>query len=166
MAVRVYICKEKGGVKLGIMPRPRGGDWLEDDLASIAQQGFDVVVSLLEEEEQNDLELANEAPECQKAKLEFASIPIPDRGTPVLDNSILNAISSLSHRLHLGKSLVIHCRMAYGRAPMIAACILISRGESAEDAIAAVTAARGVSVPETPEQLAWIHNYERTIRVR
>jgi hypothetical protein len=49
---------------------------------------------------------------------------------------------------------------------MIATCILILQGECAENAIAAVSAARGVSVPETSEQLAWIHNYQQIIRAR
>lgn len=162
----IYIVKKDGDAKLGIMARPRGGDWLEDDLAGIARQGFDVIVSLLEEEEQTDLELGSEPQESQKAKLEFVNIPIPDRGTPVLDDTILTAISSLSDRWRSGKSLAIHCRMAYGRAPMIAICILVSQAECAENAIATVSAARGVSVPETPEQLAWIHGYEQIIRAR
>jgi len=166
MIATIYIIRESSNAKLGIMPRPRGGDWLDDDLASIAQQGFDVVVSLLEEGEQGSLDLAGESEACRKAKMQFVGIPIPDRGTPASEGSFIAAISSLSELWASGKSLAIHCRMAYGRAPMVAACILISRGESANDAIAAASAARGVTVPETPDQLAWIHNYERAVRGR
>jgi hypothetical protein len=108
----IYIVKKDGNAELGIMSRLRGGDWLEDDLAGIARQGFDVVVSLLEEEEQTELELGSESQECQKAKLEFVNIPIPDRGTPVLDGTILTAVSSLSDRWRSGKPLAMHCRMA------------------------------------------------------
>lgn len=164
MVTTIYIVKANGNAKLGIMPHPRGGDWLADDLASIAQQGFDVVVSLLEKNEQADMELADELEACSKLKIQFVNIPVPDRGTPPSEGRFVDVISSLSDLWASGKSVAIHCRMAYGRAPMLAACILISRGESARDAIAAASAARGVPVPETPEQLAWIYNYERIAR--
>jgi len=32
---------------LGIMPRPRGGDWLDDELQALGKAGVNVVVSLL-----------------------------------------------------------------------------------------------------------------------
>lgn len=163
MTATIYIVKKGANAQLGIMARPRGGDWLEDDIASIAQQGFSVVVSLLEPEQERSLDLAAEAEACRDHNVEFVGIPIPDRGTPLLDDAILAKISSLAELLQSGKSLAIHCRMAYGRATMITACILVSCGEPAAEAVAAVTAARGVTVPETPEQLEWIHNYERMI---
>lgn len=166
MACTIHIIETIGDAKLGIMARPRGGDWLEDELASISQHDFDVVVSLLETEEAEDLELTDEAAACCRLGLEFVDIPIPDRSTPALDSSVMTAISSLASRWGSGKSIVIHCRMAYGRAPMIAACILISRGASAGDAIAKVAAARGVPVPETAEQREWIARYEKTVRCR
>ena len=163
MTANIYIIDELGPAKLAIMARPRGGDWLDDDLASVAQQGFDVVVSLLEEEEESYLELGREAEISRKLNLEFVHIPIPDRGTPAREREILSAISSLAQLWSAGKSIVVHCRMAYGRAPMIASCILISHGKSVQDATTAVAAARGVSVPETAEQLAWVQEYERAI---
>jgi hypothetical protein len=35
------------GLRLGIMPRPRGNDWLSDDLRILRQAGVDVIVSTL-----------------------------------------------------------------------------------------------------------------------
>src|SRR5437016_1899679 len=35
------------GVRLRIMPRPRGNDWLPDDLRVLRQAGVDVIVSAL-----------------------------------------------------------------------------------------------------------------------
>ena len=40
---------------LAITPRPRGGDWLEDDIAALARSGIGVLVSMLREDEQGDL---------------------------------------------------------------------------------------------------------------
>lgn len=44
--------------RLAIMPRPRAGDWLEDEAQSWRRQGLDVVVSLLEDNEVAELDLA------------------------------------------------------------------------------------------------------------
>ncbi len=43
--------------KLAIAARPRGGDWIADEIASWRGSGVDVIVSLLTAEEERDLEL-------------------------------------------------------------------------------------------------------------
>jgi hypothetical protein len=50
--------------RLAIVPRPRGGDWLEDEIASWRRGGIDMVVSTLTEQEsvELDLESVPEAP--------------------------------------------------------------------------------------------------------
>src|ERR671919_1670502 len=47
--------------RLGILPRPRGGDWLGDEIAAWRAAGIDTVVSLLEAEEEAQLVLEGEA---------------------------------------------------------------------------------------------------------
>jgi hypothetical protein len=64
------------------MPRPCGGDWLEDEIQSWRQAGVDVVVSLLTREEQTELNLADEEALCRANGIEFGSFPIVDRGVP------------------------------------------------------------------------------------
>jgi hypothetical protein len=49
------------GVRLGIMPRPRGNDWLPDDLRILRQAGVDVIVSALTASEAEELGLSAEA---------------------------------------------------------------------------------------------------------
>jgi hypothetical protein len=46
--------------RLAIATRPRGGDWLEDELKGLRRAGVDVVVSLLETNEADQLDLVNE----------------------------------------------------------------------------------------------------------
>jgi hypothetical protein len=41
--------------RLGIVPRPRGGDWLGDETSAWREAGIDLVVSLLEPEEEAQL---------------------------------------------------------------------------------------------------------------
>jgi hypothetical protein len=43
------------------MLRPRGGDWLADELRDLARAGVEVVVSMLSDAEAAELELAQEA---------------------------------------------------------------------------------------------------------
>jgi hypothetical protein len=65
--------------RLAIAARPRGGDWL-DETKSWRQAGLDVVVSLLETEEADQLGLALEGELAISSGLRFISFPIPDRG--------------------------------------------------------------------------------------
>jgi hypothetical protein len=46
------------------MARPRGGDWLTDEVQAWQDACVDVIVSLLMREEQQELELLDEAPLC------------------------------------------------------------------------------------------------------
>lgn len=64
------------------MPRPRGGEWLEDEIRSLKGSRVDVVVSLLEREEMVELEILNEESHCLAAGISFLSFPIRDRSVP------------------------------------------------------------------------------------
>ena len=68
--------------RLGILPRPRGGDWLRDETMAWREAGLDVVVSLLEPEEAEQLVLEDEAAAAAASGIAFHLFPIPDRGTP------------------------------------------------------------------------------------
>ena len=48
--------------------------------------------------------------------------------------------------------MVVHCRQGIGRSGLVAACLLVRKGISPGAAVEMVSAARGVSVPETTEQ--------------
>jgi len=65
---------------VGIMPRPRGGDWLEGEIQSLAKSGVNVVVSLLTADEVAALELQDEERLCGDCCLRFITFPIADRG--------------------------------------------------------------------------------------
>ena len=79
MACTIYTVDIEGKAKLGYMARPRGGDWLEDELLSVTQQHFDIVVSLLEDEEAAELDLNEESSLCARHGIQFVRIPISDR---------------------------------------------------------------------------------------
>ena len=73
MKCDIYWIPNEESSRLGIMPRPRGGDWLEDEIQSLQQQKVDVLVSLLTPEEIAELYLEEEEALCHAAGLQFLS---------------------------------------------------------------------------------------------
>jgi len=142
--------------RLGIIPRPRGWDWLEGDIGSIQKAGITVVVSALIPSEVNELGLADEPSHCQALGIEFFSFPIEDRGVPDCVDAYCDLIRILNERMIQGKSVAVHCRAGIGRSSMIVASILIACGLSVESAFHKVESARGCAVPDTPEQRKWV----------
>ncbi len=55
--------------RLAIMPRPRSGDWLADEISAWDREGLNVVVSLLESHEVKELGLGDEATLCKATVL-------------------------------------------------------------------------------------------------
>lgn len=90
--------------RLAIMPRPRGGEWLEDEIRSLRAQGIDVLVSLLTPDEIAELELEHEAPCCASAGIEFLSLPIEDRSVPPDPQAARELIERLAVDLRGGKA--------------------------------------------------------------
>src|SRR5262249_37017300 len=147
-----YLIPECPAGRLAIMPRPRAGDWLEDETASWRRQGLDVVVSLLEDSEIADLELSTEESMCERAGLRFVRFPIPDRGVPRSTQAVSELVSSLVAELRQRRGVGIHCRMGIGRSASLAVCVLSALGMPIENAWDAVQRSRGMSVPDTMEQ--------------
>ncbi len=145
--------------RMALAARPRGGDWLEDEIAGWRGAGVSAIVSLLKPEEERELSLENEEREAQTQGMEFISLPITDRGVPDAEAELTSTLERLEGILSAGRNVVIHCRQGVGRTGLLAACMLISRGLLPEDAIRILSAARGAPIPETPEQRRWIDHY-------
>jgi protein-tyrosine phosphatase len=145
--------------KLALAPRPRGGDWLEDYIASWSRAGIRTVLSLLTPEEQRDLELRNEPVEVLQHGMQFLSFPIPDRQIPRSEAKWSEVLETVAADLSAGKNVLVHCRQGIGRTGLVAACLLVKNGMSPGAAVDSVSAARGLPVPETSEQRDWIDRY-------
>jgi protein-tyrosine phosphatase len=146
--------------RLAISARPRGGDWLADEIAWWNQAKLNVVVSLLTTDEEVDLDLSLEVDECMAQGIDFVSLPIIDRGLPSNSATFSEIASELATRLTSGENIAIHCRQGIGRSALLAAAILMTLGNSADEAIRLVSIARGQRVPETQAQLEWLQNFE------
>jgi protein-tyrosine phosphatase len=146
--------------RLGIMARPRGGEWLEDEIQNLRTKEIGLVVSLLTPEEIEELELKSEKIICERNMIEYINFPIPDRQFP--DNKKTDTlVHLLEKKLSDGKSIVIHCRMGIGRASIIAGALMLPTGLDSQRILQIISAARGLQVPDTPEQSAWLAERQR-----
>ena len=156
MQVRIYWISEIESGRLGIMPRPRGGDWLEDEIRSLKMSGVDAVVSLLERDEITELNIAEEKSLCEANGISYFSFPIKDRNIPLSKRDALDFARMLANHLQDGRSMVIHCRQGAGRSALVAACVLVLSGVSVDKVFNLIENARGCSVPDTEEQRIWV----------
>lgn len=151
-----YKIKGPWSGELAIIPRPRGGDWLDDEIHRLQDEDFDVVVSLLTAEETEELGLIGERESIEKQGLQFFNYPIADLGVPSSTKSAREFLTRLHRNLEEGKRVALHCRGSIGRSGLIAAGILVLAGVEPSRAIRNVTNARGLESPETSEQREWV----------
>jgi hypothetical protein len=159
----IYWIDHSGPGRLAILGRPEGDDALEGEIRGWRDAGVDVVVSLLTKMDNEFLGLSAEAELCGNNELQFISFPIRDRGVPD-SSAALELVSELHDLLTQGKSIGFHCHGCIGRAPLIASCVLMFAGESAERAFKRVSCARGYPIPEAPEQAEWGRKFARAVR--
>jgi len=135
------------------MLRPQA---LSGDLMRVRRAGIDTVISLLEPAEAVELGLATQAQACASAGLTFLSFPIRDMHLPQ-PAAFATFTHDIVRRLRGGDAIAIHCHASIGRSGMLACCTLSHFGFSAADALRHTSARRGVPVPDTPAQTAFIH---------
>lgn len=150
--------------QLGTMSRPRGGDWLEDEAKRLVNIGAQVIVSALTSEEETELDLKNEAELFGNVGLIFISHPIGDRLTPEFDSNFKSLVDGCARHLREGRNVVTHCRMGIGRASLLAACIMVKTGVDPLHAFKIISEKRGMTVPDTPEQIQWVIKHQSTLR--
>jgi protein-tyrosine phosphatase len=156
MTTGVFVIPGPWPGRLAVVPRPRGGDWLADELAAWRRAGVGTVVSLLTPDEVIDLDLAEEDRLTYAEGMEFVSFPINDREVPDSTAAAAGLFTKLDAALAAGTTVLIHCRQGIGRSAIVAAGLLVRTGLDAETALGRVASARGLPVPETDEQRRWV----------
>ena len=162
MNPKLYWIDSQSSGRLAISARPRGGDWLEDEIEGWHKAGVDAVVSLLTPQEIEDLALQRESRLSAARGIRFISLPIEDRGVPASWSEASSVVADVTDILRRGRSVAIHCRQGIGRSGMIAAAVLEAQGASPDDALGRVSRARGLEVPETPQQREWIRQFAKS----
>ena len=166
MRAELYWITDAPHGKLAIMPRPRAGDWLVDELTSLQSSGVDVVVSLLTDDEISELGLQHEPTLSEKAGLIFLAYPIVDRNVPEATDDFLAFANELHDYLLDDRGVAVHCRMGIGRSSLVAASLLVKSGLSARDAFDCISRARGIDVPDTNDQIEWVESMIGRLRMR
>jgi protein-tyrosine phosphatase len=155
----VYWIDTSSKLKLGIASRPRGGDWLRDDIEQLKREGVDTLISLLTSGEALELGLEHEASACDAAGMSFQSFPIPDRSVPESVIDFLAFARSVHTEASSGCAIADHCRACIGRSSVLLATLMRMEGFSSEEAFDRISQARGLRVPDTEEQAAWVARF-------
>jgi protein-tyrosine phosphatase len=145
--------------RVAIVARPRGGEWLADEIHQWRQAGLNGVVSLLTSSELSELDLQSEQELVGQAGLQFFTFPILDRSIPSSMWEMRRFVEQLHAVLAAGKHIGIHCRQSIGRSALLAASLLVHAGLDVETAFERVQVARGCAVPETAEQREWVERF-------
>jgi protein-tyrosine phosphatase len=148
--------------QLAIVPRPRGGDWLDDEMLEMRAAGIDIVVSMLEDFEAKELGLEYEEAAAANAGIALFRFPIPDRNVPELSR-FEAFLAELERELAAKKRIGVHCRGCIGRASVVTASLLIRSGIPATEAWNQIGTARGTLVPDTRGQLEWVDRNMRPL---
>ena len=156
MKAIIYSIKDAAPNRIAIVARPRGGDWLSDEISAFSKEGIEVLVSMLTQDETNELGLSREPEECESTAIKFVNLPIVDRSVPVDRDDFLRSVERLAEMVKAGRFLGVHCRASIGRSSILAVSVLVRLGWDTNKAFHAVESARGCPIPDTPEQRQWI----------
>ena len=140
--------------QLAGMPRPGSSNSLEDDLAYLAEQGIDLLVSLTE----NTLD----ARLLADADIGSLHLPVSDFRPPTLEQQI-EFVERTSQTINGGGRVGVHCTAGIGRSGTMLATYLVYLGHNADEAIATVRELRPGSI-ETAEQEEAIQAYDEYLR--
>jgi protein-tyrosine phosphatase len=141
---------------LGFMAVPYGGKWIQPGLEELANEGVQVLVSLLTPGEAAKYRLQEEEKIARQLGMEFISFPINDGGAPRQDQSALGLVGKLASNMQSGRKTVVHCLGGVGRSGSMMIAALVWSGMDMNKAVKHVEAARGEFVPETNTQIEWL----------
>jgi len=124
---------------------PSGTDAVADDLRRLAQEhGATLLVTLLSPRELGALGGLERS--ARALGVAWLHHPIPDMEPPASPEAAASLVARLADHLESGRTAVVHCLAGLGRTGTVAACLLVTRGRAAEEAIAAVRALRPGSI--------------------
>lgn len=158
-----HIVERIGSSFLAVMGRPRAGEYAQDEFQGLSEAGIRRVVLLLEANEAGELRLEDEGRNCADFGIDFRSFPIPDRGVPTSPSELSRVACEIYHHFTGGDATVIHCRAGIGRSSVVATAVLLHCGHSVGEAIQAISAARGLDVPDREEPLKWLEQHQGKI---
>ncbi|MHC5019294.1 MAG: isochorismatase family protein [Planctomycetota bacterium] len=148
-----------GRVALTLLPGRRDfGRDLARDLQTITEAGVTHVVCLVPEAELHHYGVDDLPARYAAAGLEVHHLPVLDQAAPSVA-AAREAVAWMEAAVADGGAVLAHCVGGLGRTGLLAACWLRARGAGADDAVAAVRAARSPRAIETAEQLEFVRAF-------
>lgn len=137
------------------------GAWARDlglDLDAVQAWNAAAVLSLIEEEEINRLQVPTLGEEVEARHMSWVYLPIRDRGVPndAFEATWAEVGEDLRSRLRCGFNVMVHCMGGLGRAGTIASRLLVELGWKPDDAIRGVRRVRPGAI-ETDDQEDFVH---------
>jgi protein-tyrosine phosphatase len=118
----------------------------------------DALLGLMEAFEYRMLQADTLAHKCREQSIDYLWYPMPDGGTPRDMRSARSVVNAVVQKLRYGENIVIHCKAGLGRTGLLASCILIRLGWSAEDAMRIVRQTRKGTI-ENKRQEAFVNDF-------
>ena len=149
-----------GRIGLTLLPGRRDyGRVLGEDLDSLKKQGVSDIVCLITEDEFGVYGVDGLLDAYQAADFKTRHLPILDQSvcTPA---EMSELVQWLTQETDNEANVLIHCVGGLGRSGLVAACYLMSKGFSADDAIVEVRRARSPRAIESAAQEAFIQSYQ------
>jgi hypothetical protein len=151
-----------GGIDEIPLPIGPGRLWLcgkhaigDDPIAAMARVGATTIVCLTEADELDHRYPAYltwlRAHGRSGTHRDAVWFPIPDLHAPPIDQ-LLPMLADLRTRIGGGEGLLMHCAAGIGRSGTVAACLLITMGESRAAALETVAGHRPMAGPEVGAQ--------------
>jgi len=134
---------------------------LETDLLDLRLRfGTDVLVSLLRPYEHELLGIRELGARARSHGMAFRSFGIDDMSAPRPGQQagFERLIADLHDAVATGRNVTVHCRGGLGRSGLVAACVLIHGGASAQSAIARVRRSRPGAI-QTREQQRYVRAF-------
>ena len=137
---------------------------VRDDLLHLRDfHGAKVLVTLLEAFEMKKIAIPELLPTAKKLRFRSLWFPIPDVSVPSDMDATVSLVEAMVGHLSKGETVVVHCRGGLGRSGTIAACVLVARGRSSDEAIRMVRSARPGAV-EVKDQEEFVARSVRPLR--
>ena len=164
---------EGGAIGMTICPgkkRPGSisGNWIRDleiDLQVVRDWGAEIVVTLLEDFEIEEVQIGPLGDKVESLGMQWIHLPIPDKQAPGENFAPAWAVAGAQIHACLknGGKILIHCMGGIGRTGTIAAQILIERGIPVDLAIAEVRRVRQGAI-ETVAQEEYLAAYGNQLK--
>jgi protein-tyrosine phosphatase/nicotinamidase-related amidase len=149
----------EGRLGLTILPgrRDRNRD-LAVDIAALKEQGVTDVVTLVTEDELQQLGVPDLMQAYADAGLKAEQIQVAD-GFPATQRTTKRLVSEIRRKIKAGHNVLVHCVGGLGRSGTLVASVLIDAGLSAEAAIEQVRTYRSPRAIETALQSKFLTDY-------